>query len=613
MKQKPATTPPPRAVPLTYVQRDPEATQRRPEQGLFKLLVRVFSYTKPHRRLLYPLIAQVVLRAVLLPVGIWAMAAVINGPIERRDPVGIIYGTLGFAALAAFTNMMFHFRYKLALVLGEAVIHDLRLEVVRHVLRMPMAFFDTTKTGRIIGRVTTDIDSIRTGVQDVVFISAVQLGQMCVAAALMLYYDRVLFLMVLVLAPIVWALNRTFTSRMTDAQRLASESYSRIAATLAESVNGVRVTQSFVREDVNAEHFRELAGDQAQFNMVMARHSAVFLPLLECNTQVFMALLLLVGGWRVLAPNATASVGNIVQFLFLSAILFDPIKSVGNQYAAALSAMVGAERVFRLLDTPPGWTEDSNAQELPSEGEDRGIRVEAQNLWFAYEVGKNVLRDISFRVQPGQTVALVGHTGSGKTSITNLLAKLYLPTEGLLRLNDVDVRAIQADSLHRQMGVVHQHSFLFEGTVLENIRFARPEATEEDVREVTRQLGFSDMIEALPEGLFTRVGEGGSGLSSGQRQLVSFARALLVNPRLLILDEATSAIDAPTEVRIQRALHTLLRGRTSFVVAHRLSTIRSADLILVLDQGEIVERGTHAELVLLGGAYARLHAHFVKG
>jgi ATP-binding cassette subfamily B protein len=599
---------------LTHVKHDPESTQRRPEEGLLRLLRRVFSYTLPHKRLLIPLTIQVAMRAALLPLGTWAMAAVINGPIEHRNPNGIIYGALGVAGLAAFTNWMFHYRYRLALELGEAVIHDLRREVMAHVFKMPMVFFDTTKVGRIIGRVTSDIDSIRTGVQDVVFISVVQMGQMLVAGAMMVYYDWVLFLVVLLLAPIIWSLNRTFTKRMTDAQRKATESYSRIAATLAESVSGVRVTQGFVREDVNAAYFRELAKDQARFNMVMSRQSAIFLPLLECNTQIFTALLLLIGGWRVLSAHTDASVGNIVQFFFLSALLFDPIKNIGNQYSAALAAMVGAERVFRLLDTPPAWidTGDISLPEAPASGS-AGIEVEFTSLWFSYEANRPVLKDINFRAAPGQMIALVGHTGSGKTSITNLITKLYLPQSGRLTLDGIDIQKIHSESLHASIGVVHQHSFLFEGTVCDNIRFAKSDASEEDVRRVTRELGFGDLIDNLPDGIYTRIGEGGTGLSSGQRQLVSFARALLVNPRLLILDEATSAIDAPTEACIQNALQTLLQGRTSFVIAHRLSTIRKADLILVLEQGEIVERGTHSELVKRSGPYAKLHEHFVRG
>jgi ATP-binding cassette subfamily B protein len=270
--------------------------------------------------------------------------------------------------------------------------------------------------------------------------------------------------------------------------------------------------------------------------------------------------------------------------------------------------MAGAERVFRFLDTRPDWHDAPGALALPAV---RG-QVEFRHVTFAYKPGRPVLHDISFTAEPGQTIALVGHTGSGKSTITNLIAKFYLPTAGELLLDGLDVRRIASDSLHRQMGLVLQQNFLFTGTVMESIRLGRREATDAEVVDAVRKLGCLDAIESLPDGFQTQIGERGAGISLGQRQLICFARAMLADPRILILDEATSSIDTLTEARIQQALALLLKGRTSFVVAHRLSTIRHADMLLVLNRGRIVERGTHTELLEAGGTYAGLYHQFVR-
>jgi ATP-binding cassette subfamily B protein len=418
-----------------------------------------------------------------------------------------------------------------------------------------------------------------------------------------------MFAVVAAMTPIMWGLNRYFRRRLSTAYRNIQENFSRVTGTLAESVVGVRVTQGFVRQELNARLFEELVRDHAEYNMVAARTSGAFLPLLEMNSQFFIAALLVVGGYRVLNPSIHMTGGDLIQFFFLANIFFNPIQMLGNQYNQALTAMAGAERVFKLLDTPPEWSDLPGAAMLPPvQG-----RVEFEHVTFAYEPGRPVLHDVSFAAEPGQTVALVGHTGSGKTTIASLIARFYLPGSGRVLIDAYDTREISADSLHHQMGIVLQHNFLFTGTLLENIRVGRPEASDADVIEAVRRLDCLDVFEGLPGGFTTAVGERGCRLSLGQRQLACFARAMLADPRILILDEATSSVDTLTEVRVQKALARLLAGRTSFVVAHRLSTIRHADQVLVLDSGRIAERGTHAELIAHGGIYSSLCREFARG
>jgi len=474
-------------------------------------------------------------------------------------------------------------------------------------MRLPMGSSRRTRVGRIISRFTSDAEAVRLGVQNVLFVTLVQFGNMTIAAALMLYYDWAMFLVVLGMAPVLWAINRLFRRRLIRAQRDVQESFSRVTATVAESVRGVRVTQGFARQDVNAGLFHELVADHSNYNIQVTRNEAVFGPLMELNGQFFLAALILLGGVRVLHPGIGMPVGNLVQFFFLASHFFGPIQSLVNIYNQALMAMAGAERVFRFLDTPPDWRDADGARDLPP----IAGRVEFRDVGFAYLAGRPVLHGITFVAEPGQTVALVGPTGSGKTTITSLIAKFHVPGSGQVLIDGADVLGVTSRSLRRQMGIVLQQNFLFSGTVLENIRLGRPTATEDEVREAARKLDCLEVIEALPEGLHTRVGEQGVGLSLGQRQLICFARAMLADPRILILDEATSSVDAITEARLQTALERLLAARTSFVVAHRLSTIRTAHQVLVLDQGRIVERGTHRQLLRLGGLYARLYRQFM--
>ena len=579
----------------------------------WRLVRRLLVYAGPVRRKLWIMAAMTVIRGAQLPALAWLTATVITGPIAHGDLHGILTGTLKFAALAIVTDVMFHFRQRYALEIGETVVNGLRSDIFARTQRQPMSFFHRMKLGRILSRVTSDVEAVRVGVQDVAPVSGIQFGQMVFTAAYLAYTDWKMFMVVVGMAPILWAVNNHFRMKLSRLTRAASDSFSRVTATLAESVNGIRVTQGFVRQDTNAGLFRSLLSDHSRYNVALARTSAVLAPILELNSQFFVATLLIVGGWRIFHHGMEPT--DLIVFILLSNFFFSPFTIIGNQYNQGLVAMASAERIFYLLDMKPDWEDAPGAAALPdprSEGGAGGARVKFRGVSFGYDPSRLVLHVINFTAEPGQTIALVGHTGSGKSSIINLVSKFYLPTSGEILVDGREIRSIMGRSLHRQMGMVQQQNFLFSGSLMENITLSRPGATEGDVRAAAAALGCLEFLGELPDGLETQVGERGAGLSVGQRQLVCFMRALLADPRIVILDEATSSIDALTESRLQTALSTLLRRRTSFVVAHRLSTIRTADLVLVLDQGRVIERGTHQALLARGGHYAALYRQFVQ-
>ena len=572
----------------------------------WQIIHRLFRYTSPYATTRNWLFLLVILRALQLPLITWTVARVISGPIAHRDRAGTSVDVLLFLALVVATEITFVHRMRLALRLGENVVFDMRNQLYAHMLAQPMSFFNSMPLGHLISRMTSDVDVVRIGIQDVVFVSTVQFGSMLIAASMMLYYNWQLFLVVLLFVPLLWLLLHYFRARLSEASRVVQETYSRVTAALAEYVNGVRIIQAFCRQRYNDAAFSRQIADHAQNNFRSARYSAVFVPLLELNGQLMLALVVVIGGYQSVRGGLTLE--SLIQFLFLSELLFGPVPILGRQYNQALTAMAGAERVFALLDTRPGWSDGPHSSSFAT----IGGNVEFRSVAFEYESGKPVLHDITMSVSAGQTMALVGATGSGKSSIARLLSKLYLPTSGSILIDGHDIGEIKNESLHQLIGTVPQDNFLFSGSVKDNIRFARPNARDDAIVRVVHELDLWEALEELPKGLDTWVGEKGANLSLGQRQLVCFARALLADPRLLILAEATSAVDALTEARIQVALQRLLRGRTSLVVAHRLSTIRDADLIVVLDRGRIVEQGTHEQLLTRVGSYSKFYRDFVS-
>jgi ABC-type multidrug transport system fused ATPase/permease subunit len=588
---------------LTLVRREKQEQESRPLN--FNLIQRVFGFSHPYAFRRNVLLCIVLLRSCQLPLLAWAIGAVLAGPISRLDLKGIALGTLAYAALAVFQQYTLTWRSYLALELGERVIHDIRDSMFRHMHSLTMSFFNRSKLGRSISRFTSDAEAMRVGVQDVLFVSLVNLGQMIVAAVVMALHDIVLFSVILAMAPIMMAINSLFRRKMSTLYRESQESFSRITATLAESVKGIRVTQGFARQEMNADLFEDLVTDHSLYNLRTAQAHGIYLPLLEVNSQLFTAMILLVGGYRVFAGSV--GVEDLYHFVMMTAVFFGPVTTLGNQYNHALSAMAGAERVFQFLDRKPDWQDAT-----PSVSPEITGRIEFDHVTFGYDPAKPVLHDVSFTMEAGKTIALTGQTGSGKTTIINLISKFYLPTSGRILIDGTDISMFDTNALHRQMGIVLQQNFLFSGTIADNIRVGKPNATMEEIVKAAKQLDCLDILAAMSEGFLTVVGEGGSGISLGQRQLICFTRAMLANPRILILDEATSAVDTMTEARVQKALSILLKGRTSIVVAHRLSTIRNADLVIVLDAGKIVESGTHRQLLKNRRHYAALYRRFIS-
>jgi ATP-binding cassette subfamily B multidrug efflux pump len=487
---------------------------------------------------------------------------------------------------------------------GQSIIYDLRAQLFEHLQRLSLNFFTRFSVGRVITRVINDVGVLREFLTWAVLAIARDLFTLVGILAAMLAMDARLTLITFSVLPLMALVTIAFRRRARENYRKVRQAISWVNSVLAENINGVRVVQAFSRQERNYAFYRdEVNRNHLEATLNAAQVAASFPSAIEFLGALATALVVWLGGVAVLGSGSITP-GILVAFVLYINRFFDPIRDLSRRYDTMQSTMAGGERIFALMDTHPEVLDAPEAEDLPSiQGE-----VRFEGMCFHYpDDPATVLEDIHLTVQPGETVALVGKTGAGKTTLVKLISRFHDPTQGKVTIDGHDLRQVTQHSLRSQMGIVLQDPYLFSGTVGENIRFGRLEASDEEVRAAARAVGAHDFIARMRKGYDTPVEEGGVVLSVGQRQLISFARALLANPRVLILDEATSSVDTQTEIVIQKALARLLKDRTAFVIAHRLSTVVNADRIVVIENGRIVEQGAHAELLAQGGYYFNLY------
>ncbi|QJC51944.1 ABC transporter ATP-binding protein [Paenibacillus albicereus] len=565
----------------------------------WKQVLRLLSYMKPYRKQLVPMVVMMLLGTLTR---LAAPAVIILAIDEAIDKGGgdkgllLTYGgiMLGLYVVQWAANTI---RIKYTNVIGQKVIYDLRQQLFEHIQKLSFRFFDKRPAGSVLVRVTNDVNSL----QDLFTNGVVNLLMDCIQligiAAILLIWNFQLGIAVMVTVPLMFIVSGTLRKRIRFAWQDVRIKQSRINSHLNEAIQGMKVTQAYVQEKENYQFFDHMNTINKKSWDRASALNQTFGPIIEV-TAAIGTLILFWYGSHLLQTNVI-TVGLLVGFANYIGNFWDPINRLGQMYNQLLVAMASSERIFEFIDEEPTVKESGRARMLT------GIKgdVSFDRIVFEYEKGRPALKGISLEVKAGQSVALVGHTGSGKSTIINLLCRFYDPVEGAVRIDGQDIRDVTIESLRSQVGIVLQDTFIFSGTIRDNIRFGRLTATDEEVEMAARAVNAHEFIVSLPDGYDTEVQERGNVLSMGQRQLLSFARALLADPAILILDEATASIDTETELKIQEALKTLLAGRTSFIIAHRLSTIRHCDNIVVLDHGRIVEQGDHDALMRHGGTY----------
>jgi len=566
-----------------------------------KLMKRLLRYVKPYMRFVVLAIIMNIIVAALGPLRPYLTKIAIDEHIAKSNYNGLLTIALILAGTLIFQSILQYLIEFFTQYMGQKIIYNFRTEIFNHVQKFSLKYFDKTPLGRIVTRVTNDVESLNQLFSSGIVMVFSDIFIIIWIVAFMFYMSWDLSLVTLAVLPALIYATFVFRKKARESYRNVRFHLARLNSFMQEHISGMHIVQLFGKEKTAKKKFADINSDYRKANVDSVFYYAVFYPVVEILSSITVAMIIWYGSGQVLQESL--KIGDLFAFIMFTEMFFRPIRDLSEKYNIMQTAMASSERIFKLLDNDQLVKNPENPKELSNVSG----KIDFENVWFAYNEDEYVLRDVSFSINPGETVAIVGATGAGKTSVINIFNRFYDIQKGKIKLDGIDISELDKRELRKYVSTVLQDVFLFSGDIKSNITLGSEEITEEKMKAAAKTVGIDKFIETLPEKYNTEVKEKGSSLSVGQKQLISFARALAFDPAILILDEATSSVDTETEILVQKAIEKLLENRTSIVIAHRLSTIKNADKILVMHKGELREQGTHKELLENGGIYYKLY------